>query len=159
MRGISLFLLLLSLSIFQNCGVDDIQLPENDLEGKIEGAAWVYGTANAYRRTTDGQYEASFISIEESPSNPCGLPSPGRPHVKAIFRPDFGNFAVSPIAIDDNQVQVIFQVSNARALTANSGFLEVFDIRGNTVFGYLQATEDINSNFVEGRVEIELCDL
>ena len=152
------FLIIFSSGLFQSCGSDSIELPEENLQGEIQGTEWEYGVANAFRRTTTGQYEVNFISTEESPSNPCALPSPGRPHVKAIFTPGLGNFAVSPIAIDNNQVQVIFQVSNAEALTANSGFLEVFDINSSIIIGYLQATEDANNTFVEGRVEIEICD-
>ena len=153
-----LFVSVLALLSFQNCGSDTIELPENDLEGKIGGTNWTYGGANAFRRTTGGQYEVKFISNAEAPANPCGLPSPGLAHVKAVFTPSFGSFTVSPQAIDGNQVQVIFQVSNAQAVTANSGFMEVFDITGGTVFGYLQASEDVNNTFVEGRVEIVLCD-
>lgn len=159
MRGTAPFLLnILGFLFLQGCA-DTIELPENDLEGKIEGDDWSYGTANAFenKRTTDGQYEVSFIAREESPSNPCQLPSPGLAHVRAIFRPSIGSFTVSPQAISDNQVQVIFQVSNAKAITANSGFMEVFDIRGNTIIGYLQASDDVENTIVEGRVEIDIC--
>jgi len=158
MKKTSLFFLsALSLLTFQNCGSDTIELPENDLEGKMEGTDWTYGTANGFRLSTSGQYEVNFISDEELTSSPCSLPSPGRSHVKAIFRPGFQSFTVSPVAINDDQIQVVFQVTNAKAITANSGFMEVFDISGGIISGYLQASEDVNSTFVEGRVEIELC--
>ena len=158
MRKTSLFFLsALALSLFQNCGTDTIELPENDLEGKIEGVDWLYGSANAYGRT-NGQYEVRFISSQESSeANPCSLRSPGITHVRAIFTPGTGNFTVSPLALDNNQIQVIFQVTNAKAVIANSGFMEVFDIRDGNIFGYLQASEDVNNTFVEGRVEIVVC--
>jgi len=158
LRFVAIAVHLSVLALLSSCGADSIELPENELAGQIEGNDWSYGAANAFRRTANGQYEVRFISNQESPTDPCSLPIPGLTHVRAIFTPGFGSFAVSPIAIDNNQIQVIFQVSPAKAITANSGFLEVFDIRGGVIIGYLQASEDADNTFVEGRVEIAFCD-
>jgi len=153
-----LFSITVLLTIFQCCGTDDIQLPDDDLQGKIEGVDWMYSSANAFRLSTDGQYQIRFLSTEEPVSNPCSLPRPGRMHVKAIFTPGPGNFAVSPRALGNNQVQVTFEGTNSRSLIANSGFMEIFDFNGTTMYGYLHATEDAANTFVKGRFIIEFCD-
>ena len=159
MRNIFLPLIAIILSAtFQCCGTDKIQLPESELQGKIEGAKWVYSSANAFRLSTDGQYQIRFLSTEEPVSNPCSLPRPGLTHVKAIITPGLGNFAVSPQALANNQVQVAFEAAPSRTLIANSGFMEIFDFNGATMLGYLQASEDAENTFVSGRFTVEFCD-
>lgn len=138
------------------CGDDGIQLPDKDLTGTIDGEAWEYGSANGFVQTTDAQFLIKFLSSEELVSDPCALPSPGRSHVKAIFRPAIGSYTVSPQALSNNQVQVAFELSPGKSLIAGSGFMEIFDINNRIVFGYLQAIVD-DENMVEGAFQIRLC--
>jgi len=154
----SLFMIAILWAAFQYCKSDGTQLPENDLQGKMEGTDWMYASANAFRLSTDGQYQILFLSDEEPVADPCFLPKPGRAHVKAIFAPGVGSFAVAPQALGKNQVQVAFELSNARSLVASSGFMEIFDFNGTTMLGYLQASEDVANTFVNGRFIIEFCD-
>ncbi|WP_436514492.1 hypothetical protein [Ekhidna sp. To15] len=138
------------------CGNDDIQLPEQELLGKIDGQEWDYQSANGYLISSDFQYRARFLSDEESVSDPCTLPSPTLKHVKAIFRPAEISYFVAPQAIDDNQVQVSFEVSPSKSLIASSGFMEIYAIDNLIAFGYLQAFLD-DDHSVEGLFEIRLC--
>ncbi|MEM7297890.1 MAG: hypothetical protein AAF391_06450 [Bacteroidota bacterium] len=146
--------LLVSLAI--GCANDDIQLPDQELLGTIDGEDWEYDSANGFLQTTDFQYLARFLSDKETVSDPCALPRPGRMHVKAIFRPAIGSFTVTPQAISNNQVQVAFEISPAKTLIAGSGFMEIFDINNQIVFGYLQAIVD-DENMVEGAFQVRLC--
>lgn len=138
------------------CGNDAIQLPDQQLEGKINGNEWSYQSANGYLISSDFQYRVRFISSDEPVNDPCTLPSPSLRHIKAIFRPSEGSFFVAPQAIDDNQVQVSFEVSPSQSLIASSGFMEVYAIDNLVVIGYLQAVLD-DQNTVEGSFEIRLC--
>ena len=156
LRGALLILIAAVLSGIYGCGKDEIQLPDKELQGTIDGESWEYGSANAYLETANLQYQARFLSDEESVSDPCTLPRPGLRHVKAIFKPAVRSYTISPLAIDDNQVQVAFELSSSKTLIAGGGFMEVFDINNRVVFGYLQAILD-DGNTVEGRFRIRLC--
>ncbi len=157
LRLISLFSALFGTFLFLSCVTDEIQIDRTKLEGKLEGNDWSYSSANAFLISTSGQYIIRFISDKESVTNPCTLRSPGLSHVKAIFRPTIGNYAVDPFALADNQVQVVFQLSNSESLIANSGFMEVYDINASIITGYLQAIEDSENTFVQGNFQIKIC--
>ncbi|MEO9872370.1 hypothetical protein [Ekhidna sp.] len=150
------FILSALMLLFTSCGKDEIQLPDQILEGKINGEAWSYSSANGYLVSSDFQYRIRFLSSEESVNDPCTLPSPSIEHIKAIFRPSEGSFFVSPQVLDNNQVQVSFEISPSKNLIASSGFMEIFAIDGQVVIGYLQAVLD-DDNTVEGSFEIRLC--
>ncbi len=151
------FLLLVAvLGVLSSCGTNDIQLPDQLLEGKIDGADWSYKSANGYLNSSDFQYRVRFLSDEESVTDPCTLPTPTLRHVKALFRPSEGSFFIAPQVIDNNQVQVSFEVSPSRSLVATSGFMEVYAIDNLVVIGYLQAVLD-DEHQVEGSFEIRLC--
>ncbi len=143
-------------SVLISCGDNDIQLPDQILQGKINGEEWTYKSANAYLISSDFSYRARFLSSEEPVSDPCALPAPSLRNIKAIFRPSEGSFFVAPQAVDNNQVQVSFDISPSRSLIATSGFMEVYAIDNLVVIGYLQAVLDDN-NTVEGSFEIRLC--
>ena len=149
--GLALFLGLSS------CGGDQLDIPNQPLQGLIEGNLWESSLANAYRLPGGLQYRARFLSELEPVSDPCTLPAPGLAHVKAIFRPSIGDFSVAPFALDENQVQVAFEVSPSTSLTAVSGFMSIFDINNATIVGYLQAELD-DGNSVEGSFRISVCD-
>lgn len=142
--------------MLSGCGRDEIQLPDQQLEGLIDNKEWSYKSANAYLQSSDFKYRVRFLSSEEGVSDPCTLPAPSLTHVKAIFKPAIGSFFVSPQAIDNNQVQVSFEISTSQNLIAQSGFMEIFDIQGQLVYGYLEASFG-DENKVEGSFEIRLC--
>ncbi|NQZ76424.1 MAG: hypothetical protein HRT61_09990, partial [Ekhidna sp.] len=120
-------LLLLAIATFlSGCGNDEIQLPQNELEGTINGEPWSYKSANGYLISSNFQYGIRFLSSEESVSDPCTQPSPTITHVSAIFRPAMGSFFVAPEAIDNNQVKVVFEFAPGQSITATSGFMEVY---------------------------------
>ncbi|MEO9482919.1 MAG: hypothetical protein ABJG47_05710 [Ekhidna sp.] len=139
-----------------SCVDNNIQLPDQTLEGKINGLDWNYSSANAYLVSSDFQYQARFLSDEEAVSDPCALPSPSLRNVRAIFRPATGPFFVAPQALDNNQVQVTFDISPSQRLVASSGFMEIYVIDNQVVIGFLQAVLD-DDNTVEGTFEIRLC--
>ncbi|GAB4238749.1 MAG: hypothetical protein Tsb0034_14520 [Ekhidna sp.] len=138
------------------CGKDEIQLPSQPLQGKVGGQEWRSELAGAFRISTNSFFQIRFLSDEEIVRDPCTLPAPGRPHVKAIFRPATGDFTVSPQAIDENQVLVAFEVSPSIILTASGGFMSIYDINNSVIFGYLEAILD-DDNTVKGRFQIRLC--
>ncbi|WP_420317260.1 hypothetical protein [Ekhidna sp.] len=138
------------------CSGDEIQLPDNLLEGSIDGKDWNYKSANGYLVSSDLRYQVRFLSSDENVSDPCTLPSPTRAHVKAIFRPAERSYFVTPQAIDNNQVQVSFELSTSQNLVATSGFMEIYAIDNQVIIGYLQAVLD-DDNTVEGSFEIRLC--
>ena len=142
-------------SVITGCG-NDVQLPNKQLEGNIRGAEWSYQSANAYLFSSDFKYQARFLSREEAVTDPCTLPAPTLRNVRAIFRPMEGSFFVAPQALDDNQVQVSFDLSTSESLIATSGFMEIYVIENLVVVGYLQAVLDTD-NTVEGSFEIRLC--
>ena len=149
-------LLILTFSctlLFAGCAGDEIQLPEGELSGEIGGKPWEYGLANGFRRGS--QFEFKFLSSAESVREACDLPFPGRPHVKALLSPRIGSFTVSTFAIDPNQVQVVFELGGGQAITAVDGFMEIFDISGGEVAGYLKTGTDENK--VEGSFRLQLC--
>ncbi|SNS45312.1 hypothetical protein SAMN05421640_0210 [Ekhidna lutea] len=152
----SFYLIFLGLIFLAGCGGDEIQLPPNQLEGKIDNEDWSYKSANGYLISSDLRYRARFLSSKESVQDPCTLPSPSLAHVKAIFKPSLGSFFVAPQALDDNQVQVSFEISTSENLTAQSGFMEIYAIENQVIIGYLQAVLD-ETNKVEGSFEIRLC--
>jgi hypothetical protein len=138
------------------CKSDDVQLPDNKLEGSINGNDWSYKSANGYLFSSDFKYRVRFLSSEETVGDPCSQPNPSITHVKAIFKPSEGSFFVAPQALDDNQVQVTFEVSTSQSITATSGFMEIYAIDNLVVVGYLQAVLD-GDNKVEGSFQIRLC--
>ncbi len=147
---------LLLLGGFTNCGGDQLDVPNQPLQGRIDGDQWASELANAYRLQGSFQYRARFLSELEPVSDPCALPVPGLAHVKAIFRPAIGDFTVAAFAIDDNQVQVAFE-KGATSLIATSGTMSIFDINNGIVVGFLQATLD-DDHSVAGIFRISLCD-
>ncbi len=149
-------LILIILSGLAGCNGNEIQVPDTPLEGQISGAEWNYKSANGYLISSDFQYRVRFLSDKESVKNPCTLPNPSRTHVSAVFYPSVGSFFIAPQLIDDNQVQVSFELSISQKLIATSGFMEIYAIDSQVATGYLQATLD-EENTIGGRFEIHLC--
>ena len=155
-RETFVLLALVSMSVFSSCGNDAIELPQQELTGTIDGESWDYQSANGYLISSDFRYRVRFLSDKESVNDPCTLPSPTLKHVRAIFRPAERSYFVAPDAIDDNQVQVSFEISPSRSLIASSGFMEIYAIDNLVAIGYLQAVLD-DDHSVEGLFEIRLC--
>ena len=146
-----------SILLLSACGGNELDIPDQPLEGTINGEAWRYGSANAFRLSADGLFQARFLSDREPVIDPCTRPFPGLVHVKAIFRPSIGDFSVAPVAIDNNQVQAAFEISPSTSLIAVSGFMSIFDINNSAVVGYLQVILD-DGNSVEGAFRMSICD-
>ncbi|MEQ9466843.1 MAG: hypothetical protein RLN88_05490 [Ekhidna sp.] len=146
-----------SAAFLMSCSGDQIELPDKQLEGLINGEAWSYKSANAYIYSSDARYQVRFLSSKESVRDPCTLPVPSQAHVRAIFKPSEGSFFVSPQATDNNQVQVSFELSPSKSLVASSGFMEIYLIENQVMIGYLQAVLDDEENIVEGSFEIRIC--
>lgn len=152
----SLIITLIGSLLLIACKSDDVQLPDNQLEGPINGKEWSYKSANGYLVSSDFKYRVRFLSSEETVNDPCSQPNPSLTHVKAIFKPSEGSFFVAPQAIDDNQVQVTFEISSSQSIIATSGFMEIYAIDNLVVVGYLQAVLD-SENKVEGSFQVRLC--
>ena len=155
----SFFLLgLCGIALLSACGKDEIELPEEVLEGKINGEAWIYKSANAFLESADFRYRVTFLSTEETVSDPCALRSTAKRHITAFLRfPEYeGNYTVSPQLVNENEVVVTFNADISSAVVASSGFMSIFAIENRVVFGYLQAVLD-DDNRVEGSFQIRLC--
>lgn len=140
-----------------NCAEDETNLPSRTLQGAIDGdSTWVYGSANAYLFSSDQRYRARFLSDAETATDPCTVPSPTLRHVVATFRPQIGSYFVTPMAVENNQVQVNLAASAAESVVASSGFMEIYAIENLRIYGYLQAVLD-EGNSVEGSFEIKIC--
>ena len=147
-------LLLLSTS----CGRDQVDLPDEVLQGSINGREWTYKSANAFLQSSDFLYKVTFLSTEDSVSDPWALRSTGNPHVAAFMRfPDFsGDYTISPQVLNDNEVVVTFNADISESLTASSGYMSIFAVDNQVAVGYLQAVLD-DGNKVEGSIEIRIC--
>ena len=152
-RQSSLFLLLGFFVGLIGCGQDEIQLPDQVLQGKIDGKDWEMKFANAYIFSSDLKYQIRFLSTVESGEDPCAIPSTANAHVSMVFRPQIGSFSI-PLPIFEESAR--FNVNLGNSVVATSGFLEIFDISNSRIFGYLQAHLD-DDNSVEGSFEAVFC--
>ncbi|WP_424962627.1 hypothetical protein [Ekhidna sp.] len=146
------------ISLIAGCGKDEVELPEEVLQGKIDGEEWTYKSANAFLESADFRYRVTFLSTEETVADPCALRSTAKRHITAFLRfPEYeGNYSVSPQLVNDNEVVVTFNADISGSLVASSGFMSIFAIENRVVFGYLQAVLD-DDNTVEGSFQIRLC--
>jgi len=153
-----LIALLIATSLIMGCGRDQVDLPDEPLQGTLAGQEWTYKSANAFLQSSDFLYKVTFLSTEESVSDPCALRSTGNPHVAAFMRfPDFsGDYTISPQVLNNNEVVVTFNPSISESFTATSGFMSIFAVENQVALGYLQAVLD-NGNTVEGSIEIRIC--
>ncbi len=144
------------LVLIVGCTRDEIQLPKTLLSGQIAGIQWNYTVANGYLFSSNFQYSTRFLSDKEQVTDACTLPNPVLPHIHAVFRPSHGSFFVSPIILDDNQVQVSFEIDATHRLIATSGFMEIYSLENKVINGYLEAVLD-QENIVKGIFVISLC--
>lgn len=153
MKTTSLFTFFLGCLLLLNCGGDEIQLPDQQLQGKVDGEDWELKFSNAYLFSSDFKYQIKFLSMKEGGQDPCSIPSTTNPHVSMIMPLQRGSFS---IPLPNTNESARFNWSNGSSAIATSGFLEIFDISNSRVFGYLQAQLD-NENTVEGSFEIVIC--
>lgn len=154
---LTLLIILSSLGALSGCGNDQFDLPDNPLEGKINGTEWNSDKANAYTFTTDFKYEVKFLSSEEpTGSDPCSTPSPSKPYLSAIFKPSEGSFSLSTVTLDPNQVVVKIHHSPSKEFIVTNGFMEIYFIENARMVGYIQAILDDESS-VEGGFEVRMC--
>lgn len=139
------------------CRQDPLDISNQPLSGTIASEPWSSNASNAYRLSTSNQYQIRFLTDQVQVSDPCILPNPSAPHIRAILRLRVGSYTVSPQAIDANQVQIAFQPSPSKTLIAAGGFMDIYDIDGGVISGYLRAVEGISENEVEGTFRIRLC--
>ncbi|MEM9896388.1 MAG: hypothetical protein AAF789_08460 [Bacteroidota bacterium] len=138
-----------------SCLDDTIDLPRQELQGKIDDQEWVLGSAGAFVQSTTLQYRFLFTpgNFGTVASDPCVNPSPTQPHVSMVFRPRLGSFSL-PLASLNEEVRIHFQPGSN--LLAAAGILEIIDINNGQVFGYLQAIVD-DETTVEGSFVAILC--
>jgi len=146
------------ITLLVSCAKDEVELPDKELQGAINGQEWTYKSANAFLETADFRYKVTFLSTEESVSDPCALRSTAKRHITAFLRfPEYeGNYTIAPQLVNDNEVVVVFNANISGELVATSGFMSIFAIENRVVFGYLQAVLD-DENTVEGSFQIRLC--
>lgn len=139
--------------LLTGCGQNEIQLPDQELEGMVAGEPWKFKLGNAYLYSSDLKYQIKFLSTEEGAEDPCTVPSTANAHVSMIMQLRRGSFSI-PLPITDESAR--FHWPNGSSAIATSGFLEIFDINNARVFGYLQAQLD-EDNIVEGSFEVLIC--
>jgi len=152
---LTLFLLIALVS----CGRDNVELPEEVLQGQVNGEEWELKSANAFLQSSDFTYKVTFLSTQETISDPCNLRTTANRHVSAFMRfPDFsGDYTVAPQLVTNREVVVTFNANISQSITATSGFMSIFALENRVALGYLQAVLDDN-NTVEGSFEIRICD-
>lgn len=147
-----LFLLVVQVCI-AGCGNNEIQIPNQRLVGTVSGEEWNYKSANAFLFSSDFKYEIKFLSTNESAEDPCAVPSPGSPYVSIVLSPVIGSYS---LPLPNLQESARFHESVGLGVIATSGFLEIFDVNGGRIFGYMQAVLD-DDNTVEGSFEAIIC--
>ncbi len=151
---LSVLIIAISGCLFlSNCGKDEIQLPEQDLTGKVDGEAWDLKFSSGFIFSSDLKYRVRFLSTQEGASDPCNVPSTGNTHVSIVIPLQRGSFSL-PLPILEESAR--FHLADGNTILAASGFLEIFDIDNARIFGYLQAQLD-DDNSVEGSFEALLC--
>ena len=153
MRADAFLILLLLQSILSGCGNDEIQIPNQRLVGMVAGEEWNYKSANAFLFSSDFKYEITFLSTNESAEDPCLVPSPANPHISMVISPVIGSYS---LPLPNIQESTQFHESVGIGVIATSGFLEIFDVNGGRIFGYMQAVLD-DDNTVEGSFEAIIC--
>ncbi len=153
MRVAFLFPLLFISALSTHCGKDEIQLPNQRLQGVVAGEAWTSKSAHAFIFSSDLKYRVKFLSSKEASEDPCAVPSPGNSFVSMIIPLQTGSFS---IPLPNPQESPRFHITSSDTQIATSGFLEIFDVDGARIFGYLEAQLD-DENTVEGSFEVLIC--
>jgi len=147
--------LILIVGIFAiACNSNDIELPNQTLQGQIGGESWQYASANAYLTSSNFEYTIKFLSSQEPRfEDPCAIFLPSQKHLSITMIPRIGSFS---IPLPDSFQPTIFHFEDGSQLRASSGFLEVFNLDRNFMRGYIQAVLD-DENTLEGAFEVEFC--
>lgn len=154
MRITSLFFMLIALLLATSCGQNEIQLPDQVLSGKIGGEDWEYKFANGFLVSSDLKYRIQFLSTEELATDPCSVPSTGNRFISMEIPYQLISRSI-PFPIIEESPKFHITISNE--VIASSGFLEIFDISGPRILGYMEASVD-DENVVSGSFEAIICD-
>jgi hypothetical protein len=151
---VSKTLLIPILIIIIGCSKSEIQIPDQPLNGLVDGEPWEYQSANAFLFSSDLRYRMNFISANEFGSNdPCGIPVPASNHLSMIFKPAIGSYS---FPLPETNQSIKFVLQDGKELFATSGFLEVIFLDRDFMRGYMQAILD-DENTVEGIFEVRFC--
>lgn len=155
MKKVLLFLAagsLMALVALTSCndGADDFDLTKNPLDGKIEGAEWVFVNGNASRNASTGQMNCFLLSKEVT--DPCSVRASFDPYIYLKFPPQKGTYNIG-----FNAAEVIFSYKNqTKQLNAYAGYIQIVYVSGTSIIGYLSADID-EDNIVEGSFSLKVC--
>ncbi len=134
------------------CGADDGLENAPILAGRIGGNPWTYELGNAFLNNVNGTFELTFFSEEEPSAEACAIAATGLRHITLTVPERPGNYN---LPLNGNSA-IFHQEQSASSFSATSGFVEITQIVGNQISGYLQATFDAD-NMVEGQFRLKIC--
>ena len=146
------FFLLIPLILLGSCDSDTnkFDLDKDPLKGVIGGKSWAYAVGNA-------QYTSNTITgliLAEEVQEPCAVRLTSDAHLSVKMPAIRGNHNLPFI---NNNGHVIFDLAGSSTrYTATSGFIEVVELNGSEVVGYISAEFDDN-NHVQGSFLLQVC--
>lgn len=145
-------LLLVLLVVVVGCGDDNNLTDIPFVQGKIGGEEWNFLYGKAFRDVREGTFDISLYSDMEVVASACGVATTNNAHMTLTIPISEMNFN-----LPNNGESLSFeQKGSTQSFLATSGFVEITQILGNQVSGFVQAQFDDN-NIVEGRFRLEIC--
>ncbi len=144
--------LLTLLFVLTDCGTDDGLRDAPILAGQIDGSEWKNKFGNAYRDNSERMYNITYFSDEEVSDEACTIAATGFRYLTISLPTETGSYN-----LPFNGASMRFHLGGSlNTLEATSGFVEITQILGNQISGYLQARFD-DANSVEGQFRLKIC--
>ena len=147
-------LAIISLVTIGSCDdkVNQFDLDKDPLKGKIDGVEWEY---------TGGRVDYSNFSnqavgkiFNENLTDPCARVNTIFAHLDVAFPTERGNYNLPFI---NNTGFIKFVTPNGGPIyTATSGFLEIVEVNGFEIIGFISADFDEDNN-VQGSFLVRIC--
>ncbi len=145
--------LLLCVLLLTACGDDQVDLPDERLNGRVDGSEWSYKFGNAYLASGTLNYTLRLLSTSEVGEDPCPFISSTNPYLQVTLPLRVGNYVLPLTPFSDN---FKFVHGNGVVLSATSGFVEIVGIENGRVIGFIQASFD-EENEVAGTFDLRIC--
>ncbi len=143
---------LIGLITLNSCG-EDVQLPNQILQGEIDGTEWTFEVGKALSNQTDRTYTVELFNYTGFTENDgCLLFGGTSKHVTVVV-PFATNNGAQLNAITAN---LIFHLDGINTLTADNGFVEISFINNREIRGFISSGSGSN-NSVEGFFSVLIC--
>jgi len=144
----SFIILLILTSCSSDNGLDDIPI----LNGTVGGEAWEYKFGNAFLDVRGSVFRITFLSTEETADDACTVAATGLRHLTIDLPDVVGNYN-----LPNNGQSLTFHLEGTiTQFEATSGFVEITQVIGNQITGFMQAQFD-DDNKVEGQFRVKVC--